>query len=282
MMKKIRVVLWLVVLTIFSNYDLMAQVNQINSTLEKRQPSFVAVNENMAVNLLFPYPIKRAQWVSADISVQQFKGVENILLIKANKKDFPLTNVSVVTTDGRFYSFVIGYASQLTTLNIDCKTSFIDPVATFVSDKDYNEVSYQKLAQIALKDRSDFGAVKNKKYGVKLLVDGIFISQNAMFFRLKIKNSTNIQYDIDQLRFYIRDEKKAKRTASQEVELLPSYSYLASSVVGGKSERTTIYAFKKFTIPDNKYLAVEILEKNGGRNLQLKVVNNKIIQAKSI
>jgi hypothetical protein len=38
-------------------------------------------------------------------------------------------------------------------------------------------------------------------------------------------------------------------------------------------------ALEKFTIPDAKFLAIQIMEKNGGRHLFMKVNNRKIIRA---
>jgi len=37
----------------------------------------------------------------------------------------------------------------------------------------------------------------------------------------------------------------------------------------------------KFTIPDKKYLFIQIMEKNGGRHLQLRVHNRTIVKARS-
>jgi len=40
-----------------------------------------------------------------------------------------------------------------------------------------------------------------------------------------------------------------------------------------------VIALEKFTITYAKYLAIEVNEKNGGRNLFMKVNNNKIVKA---
>ncbi len=45
------------------------------------------------------------------------------------------------------------------------------------------------------------------------------------------------------------------------------------------STGTIVTVFEKFTLPDAKFLAIEINEKNGGRHLFMKVKNNKIIKA---
>ena len=42
-----------------------------------------------------------------------------------------------------------------------------------------------------------------------------------MYYQLHISNNSPVDYDIDVLRFFIRDKKKAKRTAIQETDLKP-------------------------------------------------------------
>lgn len=280
-MKKIRTIILAASFALLINLGALAQSRSSGITVEKRQPEYVAVNENMAVNLIFPFPIKRAQWVSTAISVQQFKGVDNILLLKANRKDFPLTNVSVVTTDGHFYSYIIGYSSEITALNLDYKKSGGSAIASFPGNT-IDQGALEFLAQKAVSQKSASGETKQKKYGIKLALNGIFINQNTMFFRLVLVNNTNVPYDIDQLKFYIRDQKKSKRTASQEVEILPVCVLGNAATVQGKSQQTIVCAFEKFTTNLDKFLAIEMMEKNGGRNLAVKVGNKSIIKAKNL
>jgi len=40
-----------------------------------------------------------------------------------------------------------------------------------------------------------------------------------------------------------------------------------------------VIALEKFTIPDAKFLAIQIMEKNGGSHLSMKIGNKKIMQA---
>src|SRR5687768_2136525 len=63
-------------------------------------------------NLIFPYAIKSVDRGSPDVLAQMAKGVDNILLVKAGSKNFPETNLTVITTDGKLYSFLVGYTSQ--------------------------------------------------------------------------------------------------------------------------------------------------------------------------
>ncbi|HEY4629069.1 MAG TPA: DUF4138 domain-containing protein, partial [Flavobacterium sp.] len=87
-----------------------------------------------------------------------------------------------------------------------------------------------------------------------------------------------IKYDIDQFRFFIRDSKKVKRTASQEIEITPLHILNNYETIDEESENTFVFAVPKFTIPEKKYLAIQLMEKNGGRHLTIQVKNKKLIQ----
>jgi len=106
----------------------------------------------------------------------------------------------------------------------------------------------------------------------------LFIHESVMYFRIKLENNSNVSYDISQLRFFIRDQKKAKRTASQEIEIHPLYIYNNTEIAVGKSEVCFVFALPKFTIPDKKYLAIQLMEDQGGRHLEIKVKNKKLMQ----
>ena len=61
------------------------------------------------------------------------------------------------------------------------------------------------------------------------------------------------------------DKKVAKRTAIQETVIDPVRSYNEILVIGGKSTVRTVYTVPQFTIPDDKILVIELVEKNGGQ-----------------
>jgi hypothetical protein len=103
-----------------------------------------------------------------------------------------------------------------------------------------------------------------------------------MFCRLRIENDSQINYDIEQFRLYIRDKKQSKRTATQENELHPLCILGDTSAVRGISKDTLVIAVPKFTIPDGKYLVIEIMERNGGRHLALRVKNRHVVKAKAL
>jgi hypothetical protein len=97
-----------------------------------------------------------------------------------------------------------------------------------------------------------------------------------------MNNDGPVDYDVDLLRFFIKNKKRSKRTAVQELEQKPVYSTGNSGKIKGNSNTVFVVALEKFTIPDKKYLVVRITEKNGGRHFLLKVNNKDILKAKPL
>ena len=78
------------------------------------------------------------------------------------------------------------------------------------------------------------------------------------------------------------DKKVPKRTAIQETVVTPVRSYNEELVIEGKSTLRTVYTIPQFTIPDDKILVVELMEKNGGRHQTVRVENADIVTASVI
>jgi conjugative transposon TraN protein len=113
-------------------------------------------------------------------------------------------------------------------------------------------------------------------------VTGIYVHEDMLFLGVALRNKSNIKYDIQSLRFFVRDKKNLKRTASQEVELRPLYVRNETKSVNGNASAEMAFVFQKFTIPDSKTLAMELFEKDGGRNLKVHVGNHSIIKAERL
>ena len=121
-----------------------------------------------------------------------------------------------------------------------------------------------------------------KRFGVQFLVKGIYSHNGLFYYHTQIRNSSNVPFDTDFIRFKIVDKKVAKRTAIQETVIDPVRSYNEILVIGGKSTVRTVYTVPQFTIPDDKILVIELVEKNGGRHQTIRVENSDIVAAKVI
>jgi hypothetical protein len=223
------------------------------------------ITTNKTTSLIFPFTIKHVDRGSRDVLVQQVKEEDNILLIKAAAKDFQETNLTVITSDGNTYTFKVNFENNplLFIYNLPPKSS--GSIATYANS-------------ILDNPKMMHGAVA-RKWDILVSVSGIYIKGNTIFYQLELNNQSPIDYDINFLRFFIRDKKKSKRTAIQETELRPLYVAGNNKQVKARQKNIVVFALEKFTIPDAKFLAIQIMEKNGGRHLFMKVNNRKIMQA---
>lgn len=203
------------------------------------------------------------RWRRGDILVQKAKGFEHILLVKAGKEQFQETNLSVITADGILYSFLVAYENNPSTLNLSFSINTDSSNALWSTPPQDNEVHVELFAaQIAQREQMLHG-IKKKRYKMKVVLDGLYIKNNMLYFQLEVQNGSNISYDTEMFRFFIQDEKRARRTASQEIDIEPVFTYGNISKVKEGSRNTVVFAIPKFTIPDNKFLGIQLLEKNG-------------------
>ncbi|MFT4152235.1 conjugative transposon protein TraN [Parafilimonas sp.] len=276
-MKKISAV-WIVGFFLFITiFKVQAQANttwQVNAV----KPYHVAVAFSKTTNVIFPYSIMSVDIGSRDVLAQKAKGAENILQLKAAKDSFPQTNISIVTADGKFTSLLVDYAEQPSVLNL-LLTDKEKQGNLPASSEGINQQQLEHYAAMALISKEKARGMKDNSSGILFKLNGLFIHDDIMLLRFNIINNTDVNYDIGQLRLYIHDEKKARRTATQEIEISPLLVYNNISKVSGRTDHTTVLGVPRFTIPDKKYLSVQLMERNGGRNIELHVKNKKIVKA---
>ena len=246
--------------------------------LSKIESDSLTIGYSKTTNIVFPYAIKSVDRGSKDVLVQKAKGLENILQIKAAKQEFIQTNLTVVTADGKLYSFVLSYDEQSPQLNLSMNKTELEGQKIYFSAESRNEEEVQEYSKLAFYDKKNIRGEKVNKNNIKFQLNGIFIQNDMMYYRIVVENNSKINYDVDQLRFFIRDNKKIKRTASQEIEITPVYILNNVVAIDEESENTFVFALPKFTIPEEKYLAIQLMEKNGGRHVELHVKNKKLVK----
>ena len=229
------------------------------------QPVSLSISKDKTTSLIFPFAIRHVDRGTKDVLVQPVKEADNILLVKAATENFAETNLSIVTDDGSVYSFVLNFDNR-------------PPVWVYHIPAN-NKETLATYANGILDNSRTMHGIKDESWDMSATVTGIYIKDDVIYYQMQFDNQSPIDYDIDLLRFYIRDKKKGKRTAIQETELKPLYIAGNTSKVKGNNHNIIVVSLEKFTIPDAKYLAIQIMEKNGGRHLLMKVGNKKIIKA---
>lgn len=236
-------------------------------------------------SVIFPALIKSVDRGSLDIIAQKAKEVGNVLHLKAARTDFPETNLTVITSDGVLHQFTINYADQPTKLSLEVTASGLsedEGSGKVIFTTQLTETQLEACARNILRANRPFSIRKKREYKITLALKGIYIRDNVMFYHLALRNTSNIPYDVDMLRFYIRDQQQVKRTSSQEVDVKPTYVYGDATTIAANTMNEVVVAVDKFTIPDARCLIIEIFEQDGGRNLNMTIKNKFIVNAQPV
>jgi len=258
--------------------------------LGKIQPYRMEVTYDKTSHLIFPTAIRYVDLGSEYLIAGKAEDAENVLRVKATVRDFePETNFSVITNDGRFYSFDVYYSSYPEALSYDLLT-----MQKAVDKANGNDVLFEELGNnspslagllletIYKKDKRIVKHIGAKSFGIQFMLKGIYIHNGKYYFHTELRNRTNVPFQIDFINFKVVDKKVAKRTVVQERPMIPLRTYKSLDGIAGKSIEQNVFLLDQFTIADDKVLLIEIFERNGGRHQTLQVENSDLIKARLI
>jgi conjugative transposon TraN protein len=253
-------------------------------------PYRMEVTYDKTSHLIFPTAIRYVDLGSEYLIAGKAEDAENVLRVKASIKDFEQeTNFSVITNDGRFYSFNVHYSACPEALSYDLQT-----MQKAVDKAGGNDVLFEELGSnspslaglvletIYKKDKRIVKRIGAKSFGIQFILKGIYIHGGKYYFHTQLANRTNVPFRIDFINFKVVDKKIAKRTVIQERQVVPLRTYKPLTEIGGKTTQQNVFLLDQFTIADDKVLLVEIFEKNSGRHQTLQVENSDLVKARLI
>lgn len=243
------------------------------------KPNLLDITSNKTSNIIFPYAVLHVDKGSTDILAQKVNGAPNVLEVKAAKDSFTETNLSVITADGKLYSFIVHYAAQPVILNTVIEKQYKVPAPAQTAN---NARVLQETSKKLLVFEKSLNGINDKHDRMHLRLIGLYVQHDVFYFQFQFYNKSNVSYDIDGTRFTILDKRKSKRTARQENELQALYSEREQQSVSAGNKLAMVVALPKFTLPDGKYLFIHITEKGGGRDLRMKLGNRTLLRAISI
>ncbi|WP_133642215.1 conjugative transposon protein TraN [Sphingobacterium paludis] len=119
---------------------------------------------------------------------------------------------------------------------------------------------------------------KVKAHGVSMQLNAVYTVGDLVLLDIRANNSTNLSYEIDQLRMKIEDRKITKATNVQAIEVGAIWQLYEHGSF--KRSFRNIYVLKKMTFPANKVFHIQLSEKQlSGRTLDLKVKYKDILAA---
>ncbi len=257
-------------------------------------PHGLEITYDKTIHVIFPAPVRYVDLGSPNLIAGKADGAENVIRVKATTRHFRQeTNMSVITEDGNFYTFNVKYADEPLLLNVEM-CDFIHDGESVNRPNNAMEIylteldnESPRLVRLIMKsvhenDKRRIRHIGSKRFGVQFLLKGMYTHSDLLYFHTQVKNTSHVPFDVDFITFKIVDKKVVKRTAMQEQVIYPLRAYNYVTRVNGRDSECTVFALPKFTIPDDKKLVVEMLEKQGGRHQRFEVVNEDLVRAETV
>ena len=244
----------------------------------------VGINMDMVVQLVFKSPVSNVRVGMPDLVDAQ--NVENTVTVQALDSKIN-TNLIVKTSDGYYYVFMLK-TSDNPEFFYDIKEQQAynyNGRLYFESDSDRKQnIRKGDVVERVLLQKGFITSYNKSSYKkIELIVRGIYINKDKLFFLFDLENKSNLKYEINNMSFITISEKKNKKTVeAEEQEYLPMYFYKDLSFIAPKSSKRVVAVFQKFTLNGEKNLEVTLSEKEGERVVRLKIKTDFIINAEKI
>ena len=258
----------------------------------------IGVSDHKTTHIIFPAKIRDIDAGSSDIIALIPESVNNILRVKAtNARPFGETNITVLTDDGGFYSFLIRYEPEPTVLNINIanNTRSDNAVSSALGinqatslpmvgpSTDANKTELQHVAARVYDHKPFARNVGVTKQRMSLLLAGLYVQGQTLYVQCTIDNASEIDYALDFAKFYIRDKDVLKRMASQETELPVLVSHPETlTKFRGHTDYRMVFAIPLKTFTEDKVIEMELYEKEGGRHLRFQIDSDVMLKARAL
>jgi hypothetical protein len=121
------------------------------------------------------------------------------------------------------------------------------------------------------------------KMRMSFLLTGVYVYQKTLFLQITFENRSEIDYDIDFFKFFIKDRDVTRRMAYQETEIATVSKYPAANTrVPHQGSLTLVFAMPRVTYGEDKVMEVQVYEDKGGRHLRFELDSDVIIRAKGL
>lgn len=240
----------------------------------------LTVNENVTTVITASEPIR-----FVDISTDKVAGdqpIENTLRLKPKDGEHydgeTLAVITVVTERYRTqYSLVYSssFADAVTDKEITLaeRTPYTNPAVSMSTEEMCQYARTVWISEPRIRKST-------KRHKMKMCLNNIYAVGDYFFIDYSLFNSSNIRFEVDEVRISLNDKKVHKATTTQSIELKPEMVVGAfpSFLKGCRS----VIVLKKLTFPDDKVLTIEVSEKQiSGRSISLSINYKDILSADS-
>ncbi len=241
----------------------------------------IYANSTMTMALFFPSDIKQGITGSEHfVFTYNREKEQNLGLLKAVKGSS--SNLLVITTDGKVYSFILKYAEHLENPNrfISIQESIGDakrvltkevetddhPNTSILANTIPNHIRSSCESLLKLPERKNKHIKKN---GIKLSLKNMYYHEDHVFMQFEIENKSAIRFDFDFLKISKASGNKERNASYQELLLKPIYIYNKPTQILPSTKVKMVYVLPKFIISRNEKMVARLQELNTTRKVIL-------------
>ena len=253
---------------------------QILSAQSTNALDTIYANDQMNVALIFPDPIRQGITGSDNfVFTYNRDTAQHFGLLQA--KPGKASNLLIISKTGAIFSYIVEYKEELKWLNyfIDTNNSIGNerPIKAPIEPKSQqNEIGkgkakFERFAAFLLNRKEQIGRIKKRKQSIVLRVENIVFDKSELYFVIQIENKSSLDYDVNFLKFSVATRQKDKRKSVQRIGMEPIFKYNIPAKIPAKKTVKLVYVMPKFSLSNDRRGILELNEKNGERNVKLKI-----------
>jgi len=257
-----------------------------NHMAAQKKLDTIYANDTKNVALFFPEPIRQGITGSDKFVFTYNREKEQyfgLLQAKPGKE----SNLLVVNRNGSIFSYIIKYKTQLKKLNyfipmtdsignekpLANDSLWVTNAKTIVDNKDFY---HEKFCSYLLNRKQRIRGLFKRHQDVTLTVRNIVFDKEELYFVIQIENNSTLDYDLNFLTLSIGTRQKGKKKSVQQLYQEPKYEYKLPIKITKGSTKRFVYVMPKFSLSNDRRAILELNEKNGERNLELKIAHRYI------
>ncbi len=157
-----------------------------------------------------------------------------------------------------------------------------EPAPSIAKSGGVSGESLKTCCEKILRDGQRIYYLNSRNGKMRLQIRGIYARGATLFFVLRLNNRSSLDYDVDSIRFFVAEKDSRRSPPLRLNELSPVYVYDTARLVKGYGRATSVIVLPRFTLARGRRLLIEVIEKNGGRQLQVQASNFTLENARLI
>lgn len=243
----------------------------------------LTVNKDVTTLLTAPEPV-----MLVDISTDKVVGdrpIDNVVRLKPSTegqkeeyKDGEIIAIVTVVTERYRSQYALIYTTKMEEAVTDKEILYEECQRFHNPAISMSTEDMTLFARRIWNSPAKYRNIKARHQKMEMRINNVYTVGQYFFLDFSVTNSTNLRFDIDELRIKLVDKKNHKATNVQTIELTPVLS-LEDRPFFYKGYRNVV-VLEKMTFPNDKVLTLELSEKQiSGRTISISIDYEDILSA---